>query len=586
MKMPFRIKTLTFTDGTTVNISDSDIVVLVGANNSGKSRTLNDIATHLRAQPNQRNIFIAVEAIELTRTMSRRQLISWIKSNRYTFPEDNQPSIGPDGKPEFKFKTAPNIEMTTWSIPNPWIAGSSMTGMQQHLVGELYPASRLGVQVSGNRHTYGTHPDTPLNTLLSRGTFDEFKRRIKDAFGWEVILDAWGGNLLLRISKYPQSHYVIPSDSGWLSPKQTEMFAKLEPLESQSDGVKSFYGIILTLLASIYPLTLIDEPEAFLHPPQATRLGKAINEIQHDGQTILATHDVNMLMGLLSRENSKVTILRLRKVKGKIVPKEMRYSDLRALWDNPLLRYSRTLEGMFHDGVVICEGDSDCQFYSTVYDLIKINEESSKKPKLPDLAFVHSAGKHRMDRIIKALSAVSVPVVSVVDFDILDNPDPLKRILIALGMPHEERRIVESLRSNVDMHIRQGAVPITKGNFVTNSISILTSLDDSDELQQSTIRALKEQLKVTGWEKAKKLGAGAITDASVLEKYKELDERLRAYGLFIVSAGSLESHVPEINGDKSQWLVKVMEQDKARSSTSARKLLKSLTNKINVYLDR
>jgi len=43
----------------------------------------------------------------------------------------------------------------------------------------------------------------------------------------------------------------------------------LPQVQEQGDDVKSFVGMLLAITATEYPLLLIDEPETFLHPPQA-----------------------------------------------------------------------------------------------------------------------------------------------------------------------------------------------------------------------------------------------------------------------------------------------------------------------------
>ena len=48
------------------------------------------------------------------------------------------------------------------------------------------------------------------------------------------------------------------------------------PIEATSDGVKAFTGIIIELTAGDPRVLLIDEPEAFLHPSLARKLGYEI----------------------------------------------------------------------------------------------------------------------------------------------------------------------------------------------------------------------------------------------------------------------------------------------------------------------
>jgi predicted ATPase len=87
-----------------------------------------------------------------------------------------------------------------------------------------------------------------------------------------------------------------------------------ERLDEQGDGIRSFVGISLALLILKRSLFLIDEPEAFLHPPQAFRIGAFIGEqAKQSRQIIIATHSVDVLRGILSRSQD-VDIVRIDRV--------------------------------------------------------------------------------------------------------------------------------------------------------------------------------------------------------------------------------------------------------------------------------
>ena len=66
--------------------------------------------------------------------------------------------------------------------------------------------------------------------------------------------------------------------------------------------MRSFASVILHLLAPITPsILLLDEPEAFLHPPQARLLGEIIaKEKSHRAQLFVATHSSDVLQGLMN----------------------------------------------------------------------------------------------------------------------------------------------------------------------------------------------------------------------------------------------------------------------------------------------
>ena len=59
-------------------------------------------------------------------------------------------------------------------------------------------------------------------------------------------------------------------------------------------------GILLYLMLDYYSIFLIDEPESFLHPPQANIMGRIIGETLSDNQqAFISTHSEEIIKGLL-----------------------------------------------------------------------------------------------------------------------------------------------------------------------------------------------------------------------------------------------------------------------------------------------
>lgn len=58
-----------------------------------------------------------------------------------------------------------------------------------------------------------------------------------------------------------------------LSYEYIQEIEKLPTLHSQGDGMRSYVGVLLHTSVGRESILLIDEPEAFLHPPQARQLG-------------------------------------------------------------------------------------------------------------------------------------------------------------------------------------------------------------------------------------------------------------------------------------------------------------------------
>ena len=114
--------------------------------------------------------------------------------------------------------------------------------------------------------------------------------------------------------------------------------------------MRSLLGLLLPLISATHQVVLVDEPEAFLHPPQARALGSALARLakQRQLQVIVATHDRNIVSGLLKAENVDVSVARLSRSENTTQSHQLDANNLRAIWGDPVLRYSNALDGLFH----------------------------------------------------------------------------------------------------------------------------------------------------------------------------------------------------------------------------------------------
>ncbi|MGO9481869.1 MAG: AAA family ATPase [Candidatus Kryptoniota bacterium] len=139
----------------------------------------------------------------------------------------------------------------------------------------------------------------------------KFSGYFRQAFGMDLIVHRNAGNSVpLYIGERP-------------TPKQGEdrvsegyllELEKLDLLDQQGDGMRAFVGVLLNAFISTYSILFIDEPEAFLHPPQAKLLGKMLaNDMPSERQLFLATHSEDFLKGLLDANISNLKIIRLQR---------------------------------------------------------------------------------------------------------------------------------------------------------------------------------------------------------------------------------------------------------------------------------
>ena len=176
--------------------------------------------------------------------------------------------------------------------------------------------------------------------------------------------------------------------------------------------MRSFASVILHLLAPVTPsILLLDEPEAFLHPPQARLLGEIIATEKPTGaQLFVSTHSTDVLQGIMGVATEHLRVLRIRREENVNLTRELDNELVREISRDPLMKYSAVMSGLFHKRVIICEGDSDCMFYSSLLDIPTVHDSHH-----PDVLFVHGGGKTRMAALAQSLRALDVPVDVIAD---------------------------------------------------------------------------------------------------------------------------------------------------------------------------
>jgi hypothetical protein len=282
--------------------------------------------------------------------------------------------------------------------------------------------------------------------------------------------------------------------------------------------MRSFASILLDTFTSGNTITLIDEPDAFLHPPQARIIGRMLAKNNPDNrQLFIATHSEDFLQGLLDADSENVTVIRIVRNDNLNNMSILENKDIAELWDKPLLRYSNILSGLFHEKVVICESDYDCLFYQAILDAIYENPKGTS----PDILFTHCGGKSRMKDVVSALRAVNVPVVSICDFDLLNSSHDFKQLAAAFGLDWNNQ------------------------------------LDASMQIIYNGINARNS----TGndvWKQLKKTGKHGLLGNEPAE-YEAVEAVCQSVGLYIVPIGEIESFERTINKEKRDWVYYILE---------------------------
>lgn len=234
-----------------------------------------------------------------------------------------------------------------------------------------------------------------------------------------------------------------------LDQEAQEFFGRATNIADLSDGVKAFTGLVATVLSSDYRIMLIDEPEAFLHPVLARKLGRHLTEIasERQGRVLAATHSPDFLIGCV--EAGEVNVVRLTYqddgTNQRATARRLPSSTLKQMMADPLLRSTGILSGLFHEGVVVSESDTDRAMYQEVNERLSEKDRTGAKNTL----FVNAHEKSSVRRIVRPLREMGIPAAAVVDLDIIKNRD-FNDLLASAFVPPELVSSCNDLRSKID----------------------------------------------------------------------------------------------------------------------------------------
>ncbi|MEP6653432.1 MAG: AAA family ATPase [Myxococcales bacterium] len=416
MSFGFRLASIKFSGGQTVAIPAVGTLLLVGPNNSGKSRALREILSTTRI--NEPRNEVVVSEIGEVRDGSLEEFTGWLRT-RFHVTANQVVGAGFDAG-------SGNLNSI---ISNDWGRKGGFHHLALALVSHLDTGSRLSAADPTASYDGVTgHPILPLQILYADHLAEaRLSKTFSDAFDENLFVDRHAGNqIALRCGKglYPEMF------GGHLSLVYAAEVRRLPLLHQQGDGMRSFLACLLQTEILQRPVALIDEPEAFLHPPQARQLGSHLAQSARDQkrQIVIATHSTDIVQGVLEA-GAEVAVVRLERSGSVNLASHLNAETIAALWKDPLLRVSNLLDGLFHRAVVLCEADTDCRFYRSILEIVCRVD----KKRMPEVQFTHTGGKDRIAVAARALRAVRVPVTVVADIDVLSDRNPLEDIWTALG---------------------------------------------------------------------------------------------------------------------------------------------------------
>lgn len=535
------INEIEFSDGTQIVLNENDIIVFVGPNNAGKSASLKEIASSLRVNNKQGKV---IKDIKISKQGNESAFIAFLNNFQKEYNSNPLPSYKGLG-----FNLYESNAISWWNNSN-----QGLSDLSNAFSNSLTTEQRLtAANPPNNIRLVSEAPQHPIHFLQKHDTLEKtFSDYFRQAFGMDLIVHRNAGN---EVPLYVGQRPVMQTGEDRLSESYQDKLEKLDLLHKQGDGMRSFVGVLLNAFTSNYNILFIDEPEAFLHPPQAKLLGKMLaKDIPSERQLFLATHSEDFLKGLLDANASNLKIIRIERHDAINRVSHLDNSDIKEIWSDSFLRHSNTLNGLFHTKVVICESDSDSRFYSALLDAKYDNTDLIT----PDLLFINCGGKHRIPTIITSLMKLNVPIRIITDFDVLDNKNPLQFIYEKLGGNWEE------IKS--DWKIVKESIDTKRPELETKELK-----DEVDKIFSSTtekifpkekIKLIENQLKkASAWSHAKESGRSFIPNGDAIKAYERLLTKVKSKGLFIVEIGEAESFVKSVGNHGPKWVNEVLSKE-------------------------
>lgn len=532
------IKKIKFNDNTEIELSNDDIVVFVGANNVGKSRTLKDIKNDILESSSKK---VIVDEIEYQDTnFEEINMRNYFKNNF---------ELGPNG-----YDIAVDVNYTN---------NYNEHSFQSVKSGDKYFYKVLFSFLSTESRLNMTAPISYsfINDRLSFGVMRKLERDKKNittlndilfsCFGKKIdISEGLWQNSVSKLYKFGTKDEIDKSVSADTREARC-LLESLENLNDQGDGIRSAVAILASLITTTHSLYLIDEPETFLHPPQARILGRNIVDLSQNKQCFISTHNIDLLRGMLEKDYARIKIIKINRTDNVNEFHVLDNDSIKVISNDKNLKYSNILNGLFYNKVVLCENESDCKFYSALLE--KIDSDCYQ-----NTLFCAVGGKDQFKIIIPLLNKLKINFLVIADLDLINNRDKLKDLINSME-DNKYNQISSIHRDFLDL-FESGADNQVKKQSVIKE-EILSFITDAPYMSDETASKIRQVLKnISHLKLLKNCGKSCLPAGKCVQKYNQIISFLNESNIFVVECGEIERFITEIDGHGSLWVEEVFKK--------------------------
>lgn len=539
------IKSIKFKNQKQITFNEDDVILLVGANNSGKSRTLKDIRDKIL---NNNKPLVLVDDIEFTENnFSAEYLISYIKENL------KKNSMG-----YYVFRSDENCEYNYGSDSfNQMRDGSFFYKKDLYKLFYTFLSTENRLNLTKPIQLMNFQDSQAIRVLNKLRTDQEMITKLNsflnNTFKKAIEIDD------RNIDPQSQISYIIgdfEKIENLVNCKRRDFYNQkdeYEVLHEQGDGIRSAVAILASLIVNRNQLYLIDEPETFLHPPQARQLGRDIGELSRGKQSFISTHNIDFIRGILESDSQRVKIIKIDRIGNDNEYNCLDNESVKDIAKDKNLKYSNLLNGLFYERVILCEDESDCKFYSTILEAINTEVYQST-------LFCAVGGKGQFKRIITLLKELHINWYIIADIDLINNSKTVEGILNSIKQDNFEE-IKDSHKDFLYLFQESVDSQIKKQSDIRKNINdILKEVQKDKYMSDDTANRIKGLLKNTNsFHLLKTSGVHAITSPECYKNYVTVNKYLRKNHIFLLECGEIERLIKTIPNHGIKWVDNVLE---------------------------
>ncbi len=533
------IKSITFNDGSEIEFNSDDIVLLVGANNVGKSRTLKDLQADLIDNENSRVLIKKVDyhtsnfATEPIKNFFERNIRKNIHGD-YVVPVNDNCT---HQFSEFDFENVLDGDKRFYKV----------------LYSFLSTESRLNITkpISFN---YGV--DKTCSNILNKleehqEIIETLNEILSSAFGKAIdVYERSDDDVIVKEYKIGDGKLITDAiNSNRREGKR--ILKELDSLHHQGDGIRSAVAILASLIVNEHSLLLIDEPETFLHPPQAKLIGKNIVQLSENKQCFIATHNIDFIKGVVEANSSRVKIIKINRYENENTFNLIKNNSIIEIANDKNLKYTNILDGLFYNRLVLCENESDCKFYASLLENMDLSKYQST-------LFCAVGGKDQFKKVIPLLRELRIDYLIIADIDLIDNKENLKQLMNSIVTDGYEQ--IRKKHNDFLEKFEEGTNSQVKIQCDIQK-EINEAFTDERYISPETVDKIKSILKnISSLKLLKRGGKNILPQGDCTALFNEINNYLHEHNVFIVECGEIERFVPNVGGHGNNWLEKVFEK--------------------------